>query len=222
MRPEGAVAVGVADAPEVLEPAARLPERVALDIEEEIAGRGRRQQREAARRLGREQAVDVLAGARVVELELSLLAQRVEGRGRHPGRTVVFSASASSVSVVMSTAASLAIWSRRRPATRSGWSSRSHCASQSGRKSQSGQCGTGSGYDVEPGLDEGDEPLADAAVVGGEVVKAGTSRARRSRARRASARARAPGCARPARSRSRAGGCSSASQCRASLVSATS
>jgi len=44
VRPEGAVAVGVADAPEVLEPAARLPERVALDVEEEVAAGRRREE----------------------------------------------------------------------------------------------------------------------------------------------------------------------------------
>jgi len=37
VRPERVVVVRVGDAPEVLEPAARLPERVALDVEEEVA-----------------------------------------------------------------------------------------------------------------------------------------------------------------------------------------
>ncbi len=68
------------DAEEVLEPAARLPERVALHVEEEVARRGLREQREAALVLGAEGLVCVRARAPVAELELGLVADVLECR----------------------------------------------------------------------------------------------------------------------------------------------
>ena len=68
------VPVDVEDPPEVLERAVRVPERVALEVEEEVAGRGVRQEREAGFRLRLDQLVDVLAAFARVELELRLLA----------------------------------------------------------------------------------------------------------------------------------------------------
>ena len=53
------VAVDVEDPPEVLERAVRVPERVALEVEEEVAGRGLGQEREAGVGLRLEQPVDV-------------------------------------------------------------------------------------------------------------------------------------------------------------------
>ena len=171
VRPEGAVALGVADAPEVLEPAARLPERVALDVEEEIAGRGRRQEREPARRLRRQHAVDVLAGARMVELELGLPAQRVEGRGRHSGRAVVlvgFGQLGERRDVDRGEPGDL-VAADVRDATRMVIALPLRLAELLEVAERAMRDGHRVG--VEPGLDRGDEPIADAAVVGGEVVE---------------------------------------------------
>ena len=52
------VAVDVEDPPEVLERAVRVPERVALEVEEEVARRGLGEEREAGVGLLREQPVD--------------------------------------------------------------------------------------------------------------------------------------------------------------------
>ena len=75
-------AVGPADqhAEEELEPAGGLEERVALHVEEEVTGRGRRQEAQAALVLRLEQAACELVGAAAVELEAGLVAQGVEHR----------------------------------------------------------------------------------------------------------------------------------------------
>ena len=88
--PDGGVvgpAVGPAGehAEQELEPAGGLEERVALHVEEEVAGRGRRQEAEAALVLRLEQAAGELVGAAAVELEAGLVAQRVEHRRRDAG-----------------------------------------------------------------------------------------------------------------------------------------
>ena len=54
--------VAVDEAPEVLEAALGVPERVALEVEEEIAGRGVGEQREAGFRLRLEELPAVRAG----------------------------------------------------------------------------------------------------------------------------------------------------------------
>ena len=79
-------AVDVEDPPEVLERAARVPERVALEVEEEVAGRRVGQEREARLGLRLLQAVDVLAGLARVQLELGLLAVLRPGVRVDPGR----------------------------------------------------------------------------------------------------------------------------------------
>ncbi len=56
------VAVDVEDPPEVLERAVGVPERVALEVEEEVAGRGVGQEREAGFGLRLEEPVGVVAG----------------------------------------------------------------------------------------------------------------------------------------------------------------
>ena len=71
-RREGAV--DVEDPPEILERAVLVPERVALEVEEEVARRGLGQEREAGFLLLRQQPVDVLAGLARVQLQLGLLA----------------------------------------------------------------------------------------------------------------------------------------------------
>ncbi len=68
------VAVDVEDPPEVLERAVGVPERVALEVEEEVAGRGVGQEREAGFRLRLEEPEGVGAGLARDELELGLLA----------------------------------------------------------------------------------------------------------------------------------------------------
>ena len=80
------VAVDVEDPPEVLEPAARVPERVALEVEEEVAGRGVGQEREARLRLRLQEPVIVHAGLARVQLELGLLAVLRPAVRVDPGR----------------------------------------------------------------------------------------------------------------------------------------
>ena len=63
------VVVRVEHAPEVLEAPVLVPERVALDVEEEVAGRGVGQEREAGVGVRREELVDGLAGLAALELE---------------------------------------------------------------------------------------------------------------------------------------------------------
>ena len=71
-------AVAVAPAEEVLEPARRLVERVALEVEPDVAFRGRRKRAEAAVLLVREELDAPLAGAREVELERGLRPDALE------------------------------------------------------------------------------------------------------------------------------------------------
>ena len=137
--------VDVEDAPEVLEPAARVPERVALEVEEEVARRRIGQQREAALRLRLEQDVAVASGLARRELELGLLADARERVRRKAGRRLLGGARPSAASVAIPAAASLSICERRMPATRERWSTASQRASQSGRKSQISQCAHGHG-----------------------------------------------------------------------------
>ena len=80
------VALDVEDPPEVLEAPVLVPERVALEVEEEVARRGVGQEREAALGLRLEEAEAVRAGLARVELQLGLLAQLGPGVGGHPGR----------------------------------------------------------------------------------------------------------------------------------------
>ena len=83
VRPDrGEAAVRVRDPVQVLEPAARLPERVALDVVEEVARRRRREEPEPAALGRREQLVAVRAGAARGELERGLVAERLERRRR--------------------------------------------------------------------------------------------------------------------------------------------
>ena len=81
VRPDrGEGAVGIRDPVQVLEPAAGLPERVALDVVEEVARRRSREQPEAAP-LGRlQELVAVRARAPRGELERGLVAERLERR----------------------------------------------------------------------------------------------------------------------------------------------
>ena len=79
------VAVDVEDPPEVLERAARVPERVALEVEEEVARRGVGQEREAELGLRLEEDVLVRAVLAREELERGLLADLVERVWGNPG-----------------------------------------------------------------------------------------------------------------------------------------
>src|SRR5438105_10928119 len=87
VRPEGGearlAAADLGHAEEVLEAAVGLPERVALDVEEEVARRRLWEQAEAALGLEREELVDVLVRPAEPELELGLPPELREGRGRH-------------------------------------------------------------------------------------------------------------------------------------------
>ena len=104
------VAVDVEDPPEVLERAVRVPERVALEVEEEVARRGVGQEREAGFGLLRQQPVDVLAGLARVQLELGLLAQSSPSvSGLIPAGTGSAGARPSAASVVIPAAASFSI-----------------------------------------------------------------------------------------------------------------
>ena len=92
VRPERAEArpavAELGDAEEVLEPTLGLPERIALDVEEEVAARGPGQEREAAVGLGRERLPAVELREPVLELERRLLAELLErdaGQPRHVG-----------------------------------------------------------------------------------------------------------------------------------------
>ncbi len=81
LQPGTCCAVGspVAPAEEVLEPARRLVEGVALEVEPDVARRRLREQPEAAVLLVREELDEAVAGARVVELERCLAAEALEG-----------------------------------------------------------------------------------------------------------------------------------------------
>ncbi len=87
VRPEGSegrpAVLAPEDAEEVLEPAVGRPERVALDVEEDVARRGLRQQLEAALRRRLEQVIRVPPGHACAVLERGLVAQRLEGARRH-------------------------------------------------------------------------------------------------------------------------------------------
>ena len=74
-------AVRVEDPPEVLEAALVVPERVALEVEEEVARRGVGEEREARLGAGLEDDVLVFAGLAGAELEPGLAAQRLEAVG---------------------------------------------------------------------------------------------------------------------------------------------
>ena len=71
--------VAPAPAEEVLEPARRLVERVALEVEPDVAGRRRRKQPEAAVLLVREQVEAPFARPLEVELERGLVTEPLEG-----------------------------------------------------------------------------------------------------------------------------------------------
>src|SRR5207247_1332141 len=75
------VAVGVEDPPEVLEAPLLVPERVALEVEEEVAGRRIGQEREAALGLRLLEDVPVFAALARVQLEYGLLANLCPGVG---------------------------------------------------------------------------------------------------------------------------------------------
>ena len=81
----GEVVVLVDGAPEVLEAPLRVPERIADEIEEEVAGRGIGQEREARVGVRREDLVDRLAGVAPQELEPGLALEFREARGVEPG-----------------------------------------------------------------------------------------------------------------------------------------
>ena len=130
-------AVAVAPAEEVLEPARRLVERVALEVEPDVALRRRRERAEAAVLLVREELDAPLARAREVELERGLRADALERlRPDARDRRVVGAVSASAVSVGIPAAASRSACSRPSPATRIGWSSATRWSRQRWRKSQ--------------------------------------------------------------------------------------
>jgi hypothetical protein len=115
------VALDVEDAPEVFEASLGVPERVALEVEEEIAGRRVGKQREPGARLRRQASTPIPGGG-----------GPADARPRP-------------ASVVIPAGASFAIWDELRPATRERWSTASQCASQSGLKSQIPQWLTGIG-----------------------------------------------------------------------------
>ena len=151
VRPEGPeprlAVLAPEDAEEVLEPAVGRPERVALDVEEDVARRGLRQQLEAALRLRLEQAVGVRA--RSCALRTGARPARAAPRRCDwvmRGTSVSGGAVASSASVAIPASLSRGTWSRRMPATSVRWSSALPLRRAALRKSQIEQCETGSGY----------------------------------------------------------------------------
>ncbi len=76
----------VEHAPEVLERALLVPERVAFDVEEQVAGRRVGQQRQAGERMRFEQLVHELLRLAPVELERGLATQLLERVGIDSGR----------------------------------------------------------------------------------------------------------------------------------------
>ena len=132
------VLVAVAPAEQILEPARRLVERVALEVEPDVASTGGGSVPEAAVLLVREELDAPLAGAREVELERGLRSGSARTSPAGCASTVVSrrglrrapSASGSP------RAASRSACSRPSPATRIGWSSATRWSWQRWRKSQ--------------------------------------------------------------------------------------
>ena len=139
--------VAVAEAPEVLEAALGIPERVALEVEEEVAGRRVGEERESGCRLRREELPAVLVAEPRLELERGLVVEPLEGRLGHARGPLLGRECAppSAASVATPRRSSFSIWPRLIPATRQRWSTASQCASQSGLKSQMRHCGQGNG-----------------------------------------------------------------------------
>ena len=108
-------AVAVAPAEEVLEPARRLVERVALEVEPDVALGRRRKRAEAAVLLVREELDAPLARAREVELERGLRADALERLRPDARDRRVRAVSASAVSVGIPAAASRSACSRAEP-----------------------------------------------------------------------------------------------------------
>src|SRR5262249_17841751 len=79
------VAVEQEDAEKIFEPAGRLEERGAFQIEHHVAGRARGQVGETAPRLDGTRSPLERARPLTDELQAGLLAQAIEGRDRHPG-----------------------------------------------------------------------------------------------------------------------------------------
>jgi hypothetical protein len=67
-----------------VQPSRRLPERVALDVEHDVAHRRPRQPVEAALGLDRERVPGEFSGRPVMKLQTRLIAQRLEGVRRDP------------------------------------------------------------------------------------------------------------------------------------------
>src|SRR2546423_1132183 len=80
------VVVDVEDAPEVLEASFRVPERVALEVEEEIARRRFGQERESGSGLRPQDDRAIRMRVARLELQCSLLVNASPGVGADPGR----------------------------------------------------------------------------------------------------------------------------------------
>ena len=220
----GAVVVAVAAAEEVLEPARGLVERMALEVEPDVAGVRLGQEAEAALLLVRQELAQVLAGrggsgagarpgggpARTARRRCPSTASRRRCAGR----------SRAAASVVNPVPMSVSACARRMPGDED------EVVVVSTRRSLAQVAEVAEPAVVaRPGvrlglvLERAEEALADAAVVRRRTRRRGTSRARPSRARRGSARGSCPGSARAARSRSRSWSTCAAWRERASFVS---
>ena len=80
--------VGVEQSPEVLEASLLVPERVALDVEEDVAGRGVGKQRKPALRERVEKDELKLAGVVALKLQSRLAVELLEGLWIDSGRGV--------------------------------------------------------------------------------------------------------------------------------------
>ena len=146
-RTDGAVGAWHDDAEEVLEPEVAHV-RVALDVEEDVAGAGRRQHLEATVGSGVEQLVgrQLVGPAAGRYLEACLahrLGQRGGGQAPHGGGGGVDRGEPAMV--VMPAAWSLRAWSRPSPATPNTRSSTSRCDAHRSCQAHTAQCDTSSG-----------------------------------------------------------------------------
>ena len=216
------VAVDVEDPPEVLERAVRVPERVALEVEEEVAGRGVGQEREAGFRLRLQQPVDVVAGLARVQLQLGLLAVLGPRVGVDPGRHGLCGRAAE-------------LRERRDPGGRELLDLRPVDAGDAGEVVDLVPARVADGLEVADVAvvdrvrlgrrrvgDELLEPRADAPVVGGELARVEARLLAVAEQDVDLLRLAGPGSARAARCRRGAGGCRRAWRERASLVSSAS
>ena len=103
---------------QILEAALRLPKRVTLNVEEQVARRGLRQEAEAALGLWLERLPDMLTAEPMMQLERRLVRSFAYVTAAIRGTSVSSAAAPSCASVVIPTPASRVIWSWRIPATR--------------------------------------------------------------------------------------------------------